>query len=64
MELRRRGYLFRVGNNNEIDFVSVLGNEKLYVQVTYLLASEETVERKFSVLESIPNNYQICCFYG
>ena len=59
MELLRRGYHVSVGknNNNEIDFVAVLGNEKIYVQVTYILASEETVEREFSVLESIPDNY-------
>ncbi|MDQ2087253.1 ATP-binding protein [Herbivorax sp. ANBcel31] len=59
MELLRRGYDVRVGKNNknEIDFVSVLGNEKIYVQVTYILASEETVEREFTVLESIPDNY-------
>jgi len=59
MELLRRGYHVSVGKNNknEIDFVSVLGNEKIYVQVTYILASEETVEREFSVLESIPDNY-------
>lgn len=59
MELLRRGYHVSVGknNNNEIDFVAVLGNERIYVQVTYILASEETVEREFSVLESIPDNY-------
>lgn len=59
MELLRRGYQVRIGKNNnkEIDFVASLENEKIYVQVTYLLAAEETVEREFSVLESIPDNY-------
>lgn len=59
MELLRRGYHVRVGKNinNEIDFVAVLGKEKIYVQVTYILATEETVEREFSVLETIPDNY-------
>ena len=59
MELLRRGYNVRVGksNNNEIDFVAVLGKERIYVQVTYLLATEETVEREFAVLESVPDNY-------
>ncbi len=59
MELLRRGYNVRVGknNNNEIDFVAVLGREKIYVQVTYILATEETVEREFKVLETIPDNY-------
>ncbi len=35
----------------------MLGKEKIYVQVTYILASEETMEREFSVLEVIPDNY-------
>jgi predicted AAA+ superfamily ATPase len=37
--------------------VAVLGKEKIYVQVTYILATEETVEREFAVLETIPDNY-------
>lgn len=59
MELLRRGYNVNVGknSNNEIDFVAVLGKEKIYVQVTYILATEETVEREFAVLETIPDNY-------
>lgn len=32
-------------------------NDKIYVQVTYLLASEETIEREFGVLEQIPDNF-------
>lgn len=59
MELLRRGYTVTIGKNSdcEIDFVAVLGKEKIYVQVTYLLVTEETVEREFSVLETIPDNY-------
>lgn len=59
MELLRRGYDVRVGkvNNREVDFAASRGKEKVYVQVTYLLATEETVEREFSVLEMIPDNY-------
>ena len=59
MELLRRGYQVRIGknNNNEIDFVASLEKGKIYVQVTYLLAAEETVEREFAVLETIPDNY-------
>lgn len=59
MELLRRGYTVTIGRNNsyEIDFVAVLGKEKIYVQVTYLLATEETANREFSVLETIPDNY-------
>lgn len=31
--------------------------EKLYVQVTYLLASEETVRREFGVYDQIRDNF-------
>ncbi len=59
MELLRRGYDVRVGkyDNREVDFVASLGKEKVYVQVAYLIAAEETMEREFSVLEMIPDNY-------
>ena len=59
LELLRKGYNVRVGKieNLEIDFVCTKGNEKLYIQVTYLLASSETIEREFTSLEKIDDNY-------
>ena len=59
MELLGRGYDVHIGKNgnNEVDFVALIGNSRIYIQVSYLLASDETVEREFSVLESIPDNY-------
>ncbi len=59
MELLRRDYTVRVGKveDREVDFVAEAGCDKIYVQVTYLLASEETVEREFSALERIRDNY-------
>lgn len=59
MELLSRGYDVRIGKNlnNEVDFVAEEGNSRIYVQVSYLLASDETMEREFSVLETIPDNY-------
>ncbi len=59
LELLRKGYNIRVGkvDNLEIDFVCTKGNEKLYIQVAYLLASPETIEREFSSLEKINDNY-------
>lgn len=59
MELLRRGYKVTVGRigDKEIDFVCRKQNNKLYVQVTYLLASSETIEREFGVLEQIPDNF-------
>ena len=59
MELLRRGYEVTVGKskNAEVDFCATKSGAIVYVQVAYLLASEETVEREFSVLETIPDNY-------
>lgn len=59
MELLRRGYSVTVGKagDREIDFVCQKQNQKLYVQVCYLLAAEETVNREFGVYTSIPDNF-------
>lgn len=59
MELLRRGYDVTVGkvNDKEIDFVCTKQGEKLYVQVAYLLASEETIAREFGVYDEIFDNY-------
>ena len=59
LELLRKGYNVRVGkvDNLEVDFVCTKGNEKIYVQVAYLLASAETIEREFTSLEKIGDNY-------
>jgi predicted AAA+ superfamily ATPase len=59
MELLRRGYKVTVGRNNsrEIDFIAVGGKDKIYVQVAYILANDETIEREFAALETIPDNF-------
>ncbi|HQL33790.1 MAG TPA: ATP-binding protein [Treponemataceae bacterium] len=59
MELLRRDFEVTVGKskNAEVDFCATKGAATLYVQVCYLLAADETVEREFAVLESIPDNY-------
>lgn len=59
MELLRRGYSVTVGKagDKEIDFICQKQNQKLYVQVCYLLASEETINREFGVYTSIPDNF-------
>ena len=58
-EMIRRGYNVKIGkvNNLEVDFVCTKNKETIYVQVSYLLASSDTIEREFSVLESIKDNY-------
>ena len=41
----------------EIDFVAEKADSVAYVQVTYLLASEETVEREFGNLKLIKDSH-------
>lgn len=59
LELLRRKYIVNIGKlgTKEIDFIGTLRDEKLYIQVTYLLASPETIEREFSPLKSVQDNY-------
>ena len=59
MELLRRGYAITVGKigAKEIDFICQKQEQKIYVQVTYLLASEETIQREFGIYESVRDNF-------
>ena len=43
--------------DKEIDFVCEKRGQKLYVQVTYLLASPETIDREFRVYDTIRDNF-------
>ena len=58
-ELLRRNYTVQVGQSGsrEIDFVAERNGGKLYIQVSYLLAGPETIEREFSALESVRDNH-------
>lgn len=53
MELLRRGYKVTAGKHGEkeIDFIAEKKDQMLYVQVAYLLASEETIRREFGAYE-------------
>ncbi len=57
--LRRQGFEVTVGilRVGEIDFVATREDKRLYVQVAYLLASEDTVKREFGNLAAIKDNY-------
>lgn len=59
MELLRRGYSVTIGKagEKEVDFVCERQGEKLYVQVTYLLASEDTIAREFGAFYTIRDNF-------
>jgi uncharacterized protein len=59
VHLRVAGYEVHVGKyqDKEIDFVCQRGNEKIYIQVAYLLEGEQTIAREFGNLELIKDNY-------
>ena len=59
MELLRRGYEITIGkvDDLEVDFVCKKQNQPIYIQVSYLMESEETIEREFKSLKKIPDNY-------
>ena len=58
-ELLSRGYNVNIGNleDGEIDFIATRFNEKIYIQVAYILADESVVEREFGVYKKIEDNY-------
>ncbi len=60
LELRRAGYEVYVGTlrNKEVDFVAKKNDRIIYLQSTYILIDEETIEREYSALETIGDNYE------
>lgn len=58
-DLITRGYNVYVGYSKgfEVDFVATKREEKIYIQVTYILSSEKTIQREFSNLANIKDNY-------
>lgn len=59
LEMLSRGYEINVGKlgEYEVDFICVKGRNKIYIQVAYLLADNEVVEREFRPLRKIDDNY-------
>lgn len=59
IELLRRGYTVHIGKikNKEIDFICEKNKKRIYVQVSYLLSTPETIQREFGELEKIQDNY-------
>jgi len=58
-ELISRGYNVNIGNtdNGEIDFVATRFDEKIYIQVAYILTDESVVNREFGAYKKIDDNY-------
>lgn len=65
LELLSRGYKVCIGRvaDKEIDFVGEKNGNKLYVQVTYLLNDESTIQREFGSLLEIRDNYPKVVLY-
>ena len=59
-EMSRRGYNVTIGRvkEKEVDFVCEKDGGRLYLQVAYLMPTEETREREFSALMSVPDQYE------
>ena len=59
LELLRRGWTVHIGKQDvaEVDFVANRTDERLYIQVCYVLTPENT-EREFGPLEGISDNYE------
>lgn len=58
-ELTNRGYEVLVGKTEkaEVDFIATYFEEKIYVQVAYMLADDSVVEREFNAYKGIDDNY-------
>lgn len=59
LELLRRGWNVTIGKQGtyEVDFVATKTNERLYIQVCYIL-TEDNTQREFAPLEAIDDNYE------
>ncbi len=57
--LIRLGYKVTVGQMyaTEIDFVATKGDDTIYVQASYLISEDATIEREFGNLQKISDNY-------
>ena len=59
-ELLRRGYDVAIGkvDQAEVDFIATKADEKLYIQVTESMVSEEVRRRELAPLQKIRDNYE------
>ena len=58
-ELLSRGYDVKIGglDNTKIDFIATRFDEKIYIQVTFILADENVINREFGAFNGINDNY-------
>lgn len=60
LELRRLGYQVYVGSirDKEVDFVAMKDDRVVYIQTTYMMETEQTMEREYGPLLSIGDSYE------
>ena len=60
IELRRFGFQVYVGTirDKEVDFVAMKDDRIIYIQVAYMMETEETMEREYASLLSIADSYE------
>ncbi len=60
LELLRRGFDVAIGKigNSEIDFIATTAEQKLYIQVTESMISEDVRKRELAPLQAISDNYE------
>lgn len=58
-ELIARGYNVTIGTliNGEIDFIATRFDEKIYIQVAYILSDQRVIDREFNAYKKIEDNY-------
>lgn len=57
-ELIYRGYDVKIGKTykGEIDFVAIKDNKKCFIQVAYMLISDDVIEREFGAFDSVKDS--------
>ena len=60
LELLRAGYVVYTGcaKEKEVDFIARKGDRTVYLQSTYMLLDEQTVQREYASLEAISDSYE------
>jgi len=59
LELKRRGYRVFIGklDKTEVDFIGEKNNAKIYIQVSYKMTEQNTIDREYKPLLAIRDNY-------
>lgn len=59
LEMLSRGYEINVGKvgDYEIDFICMKDRKKIYIQVAYMLADQDVVDREFRPLRKVSDNF-------